>query len=356
MMALLPTSISNAQISNAQKSGLKLVFAFLTFTFLAFTSCNEPPPAPVRHSQTIAGIDVPVGLPDFDQPADNIATTEKISLGKRLFFDKNLSIDRTVSCASCHDPEQHWTNGEKYGTGVGGAEGTRNVPSLENVAFYRNLFWDGRARSLEKQVLGPLFNETEMGMPNESAVLQRIREDANYPNLFAAAFEDGVTINNLAKAVAAFERTIFSGSTPYDRYMAGDKTAMSPAAVRGLKVFNNRGNCGNCHLAPTFHDHGFYNLGVGMDMDAPDLGRFHITKLEVSKGKFKTTALRNIAKTAPYMHDGSVETLEEVVDLYDQGGIRNRYLSFEFRDKLRLTKRQKSDLVVFLKEGLTSDE
>lgn len=324
---------------------------------LAVAGCGDAPelPPPVKHTQTIAGIEIPAGLPEFDQPKDNIATEEKIALGKRLFFDKNLSIDRTVSCASCHDPDQHWTNGEKYGTGVRGTEGTRNVPSLENVAYYRNLFWDGRAKSLETQVLGPLLNESEMGMPSEAAVLQRLMEDPEYHNLFHAAFEDGVTVRNLTRAIAAFERTIFSGTTPYDRYVAGDKTAMSESAIRGLKVFLRQGRCASCHLPPTFHDHGFYNLGIGMDSDVPDLGRFHVLKQDFSKGRFKTTSLRNIAKTAPYMHDGSIVTLEEVVEIYDQGGIRNRYLSFEFEEKLRLTERQKSDLVAFLVEGLTAD-
>ena len=312
-------------------------------------------PVPVVHKQTVGGITIPAGLPEIKQPDDNIATLEKITLGKKLFFDKNLSVDRTVSCASCHDPEKSWTNGQKYGVGVGGNEGTRNVPSLENVAYYRNLFWDGRAKSLESQMLGPLFNANEMGMKNKAAVLERLGEDSEYETLFGTAFEDGVSIANLTRAIAAFERTIFSGTTPYDRYVAGDKDALSEAAKRGLRVFLRRGNCSSCHIPPSFHDHGFYNLGIGMDQKDPDLGRYHVVKLNASKGRFKTTGLRNIAKTAPYMHDGSVATLEAVVEIYDQGGIRNPTLSFEFQQRLRLTDQQKSDLVTFMVEGLTSD-
>ena len=332
-----------------------LTGVFLTLVTVAGCYETELPPPP-KHSSTVAGIEIPVGLPEIEQPKDNIATTEKITLGKRLFFDKNLSFDRTVSCASCHDPDKHWANGEKYGTGVGGAEGTRNVPSLENVAYYRNLFWDGRARSLEAQVLGPLLNVSEMGMPNEAAVLERLNEDPKYRDLFYSAFEDGISVHNLTRAIAAFERTIFSGSTPYDRYVAGDKTAMSAAAIRGLRIFIRKGKCTSCHVLPTFHDHGFYNLGIGMEADSPDLGRFHVIKQDFSRGKFKTTGLRNIAKTAPYMHDGSIATLEEVVEIYDQGGINNRYLSEELREKLRLSDHQKSDLVTFLVEGLTADQ
>ena len=312
-------------------------------------------PEAVVHKQTIGEITVPAGLPEIKQPENNIATLEKITLGKKLFFDKNLSIDRTVSCASCHDPEKSWTNGEKYGVGVGGNEGTRNVPSLENVAYYRNLFWDGRARSLESQILGPLLNANEMGMKSKAAVLKRLNENPEYDKLFRTAFEDGISITNLTRAIAAFERTILSGTTPYDRYVAGDKDALSDAAKRGMRVFFRRGLCYGCHVPPNFHDHGFYNLGIGMDQTDPDLGRYQVTKLESSKGRFKTTSLRNIAKTAPYMHDGSVATLEEVVDLYDKGGIKNPTLSFEFEERLRLTKKQKSDLVTFLVEGLTSD-
>ena len=335
-----------------------LCLSFLIL-FSICCSCDRPEEIalePVEHVQTLKNVELPLGLPAFQVPKGNPITEEKIALGRKLFFDKNLSIDRTVSCASCHDPKQHWGDAKPVGEGVSGRVGTRNVPTLINVAYYRQFFWDGRANSLESQALMPMLNAAEMAMPSQEAILERVHEDPEYHQLFGSAFEDGITIQNLAKAMACFERTILSGNTPYDRYMAGDKDAMSEAAIRGLRVFNRRGKCNGCHIPPTFIDYSFHNLGVGMDQDQPDYGRFNVSEMESAKGKFKTPALRDIAKTGPYMHDGSIETLEEVVELYDQGGFRNRYLSDEIRRPLRLTDQQKKDLVTFMVEGLTSSD
>lgn len=312
-------------------------------------------PPPVQHSQTVAGIKIPAGLPAFHQPAKNPLTKEKIELGRKLFFDENLSSDRTVSCASCHDPEKSWTNDQRFGIGVGGKEGKRNVPSLVNVAYFRQLFWDGRSGSLENQALFPVLSPDEMAMSSEVQILERLNEDVEYYELFGKAFEDGITITNLTHALACYQRTILQGNAPYDRYVAGDKTAMSQAAVRGLQVFLGRGKCSGCHVPPTFIDYSFYNLGVGMDSENPDLGRYHVFEMESAKGKFKTPTLRDIALTAPYMHDGSMQTLIETVEIYDNGGIRNPYLSTEVRRPLRLSEQEKKDLVTFLIEGLTSE-
>ena len=322
-------------------------------------SCDHPQtklPSAVEHSQSFTSNEIPFGLPYFHQPANNPITDEKIALGRKLFFDNNLSNDRTVSCASCHDPEKSWTNGLRYGVGVGGTEGHRNVPSLINVAYFRQLFWDGRAGSLEVQALFPILDPAEMAMPSREAILERLQEDPAYEPRFARAFADGMTVANMALALACYQRTILAGNAPYDRYIAGDKDAMSAAAVRGLEVFSGRGKCAGCHVPPTFLDYSFYNLGVGMDSDDPDLGRYHVFKMESAKGKFKTPTLRDIALTGPYMHDGSVDTLRETVELYDKGGIPNRYLSNEVRRPLRLTDQEKQDLVTFLIEGLTSDD
>ncbi len=335
-------------------------FCFILFLLSVCGSCRQPDeivvPVPVEHVQTLANIELPLGLPEFVVPDRNSMTKEKIALGKKLFFDKNLSLDRTVSCASCHDPEKHWGNGLALGTGVEGHVGTRNVPTLINVAYFRQFFWDGRAGSLESQALLPMLNEKEMAMPSREAIFERLEENPEYYELFGKAFADGVTVNNLAKALACFERTILSGNTPYDRYIAGDQDAMSDAAIRGLRVFKGPARCVNCHVPPTFIDHSFYNLGVGMDKDKPDLGRYHVFQMESARGKFKTPTMRDIAKTGPYMHDGSIETLEEIVELYDQGGIRNRYLSNEVRRPLRLSEQDKKDLVTFMVEGLTSND
>lgn len=325
------------------------------------SACNQPiepaaAPVPVEHTRTTANVDLPLGLPEFSVPKDNPLTDEKIALGRELFFDKNLSIDRTLSCASCHDPEKHWGNSQTLGVGVESREGTRNVPTLINLGYYLQYFWDGRAQSLEAQALFPLLNENEMGMPSHEAILERLNENPKYAELFGKAFSNGITISNMTKAFACFERTILSGNAPYDRYMAGDKDALSESAIRGLDVFMNRGKCGNCHVPPKFTEPAFYNLGVGMDKETPDLGRYDVLKMNFAKGRFRTPSVRDIAKTGPYMHDGSLETLEEVVDLYDDGGVRNRHLSAEIRPRLRLTDQEKKDLVTFLIEGLTTSD
>lgn len=335
--------------------GLTALVGLAVWAAIAYHKDAPDKPSPVRHSVTIAGIEIPAGLPSITIPKFNALTEEKIAAGRKAFFDRNLSIDRTISCASCHDPEKNWTNGKRYGTGIGGAQGTRNVPSLANVAYHRQMFWDGRAANLEKQVLFPILDPNEMGMPTEEKVLERLKEDDEYQELFAAAFPDGVTITNLTFAIASFQRTLLAGNAPYDRYIAGDVSAMSKAAIRGLNVFLGRGRCNGCHFPPTFIDHSFHNLGVGMDELEPDLGRFNVFHLESTKGNFKTPTLRDVALTAPYMHDGSMETLMETVEIYDQGGIKNPYLSSEVNRRLRLTDQEKADLVTFMVEGLTSD-
>ena len=357
MLSIVETR--GAEINWESKPGDSRRFVAVALVIVLCGSCDGPPaelPVPVKHIQSLSSIEIPFGLPDFHQPANNPITDEKIQLGRRLFFDKNLSNDRTVSCASCHDPDKSWSNGQRYGVGVAGKEGERNVPSLINVAYFRQLFWDGRAGSLEAQALFPLLSPEEMAMPSREAILRRLHADPEYEQLFAKAFSDGITITNLTFALACYQRTILAGNSPYDRYVAGDKEAMSAAAVRGLDVFLGRGKCSGCHVPPKFLDYSFYNLGVGMDSEQPDLGRYHVFKMESAKGKFKTPTLRDIALTAPYMHDGSMETLMETVEIYDKGGIRNRYLSTEVRRPLRLTEQEKNDLVSFMIEGLTSDD
>lgn len=301
---------------------------------------------------------LPLGLPEYYVRPDNPMTIEKIELGRKLFFDKCLSADNSMSCATCHDPEKGWSNGTPYATGVSGEVGRRNVPSILNAAYYRSLFWDGRAGSLEGQALGPILHPDEMGMPSKQALVDRLRKHEEYPQLFASAFADGITSTNVARAIACYERTIVAGNSPYDRFVAGDETALSPAAKRGMELFLDRrkSKCVICHEPPTFTALFYHNLGVGMDQEDPDLGRYEITKLESNKGMFKVPTVRDVKLTAPYMHDGSIETLEEVVELYDKGGIPNRYLSREMRGKLNLTDQEKADLVTFMVEGLTSDD
>ena len=313
-------------------------------------SVNKP-----ADPNTFVDFEIGNGLPPMKVPADNPITPEKIALGKKLFFDTALSVDNSMSCATCHDPEQGWGNGEKFAEGASGIRGKRNVLTIMNAGFYKYLFWDGRVKTLEEQALVPVYEPTEMGMKSESELIKRIGENDEYKTLFTEAFDDGITAANIAKSLATFQRTIYVKETPYDRYVAGDKTAMSKSAIRGEKVFFNRrkANCGSCHPAPMFTDQRPYNIGIGMDAAEPDWG-FHHTKGWAFWGKFRSPSLRGIDQTAPYMHEGSLATLEEVVDYYDRGGIDHEYTDVAIQNVglTRMSERDKKDLVAFLREGL----
>ncbi len=297
---------------------------------------------------------VPLGLKRLPKVRDNEPTPAKISLGKQLYFDKRLSADNTVSCASCHDPKLGWSNGEATAAGVDGQRGGRSSPTVINTAYQRFQFWDGRAGSLEEQALGPIANPIEMNLPIDKAV-KKIGAIKGYERQFQEVFGESVTAENLAKAIAAFERTVLSGNAPYDRYKAGDKDALSEQAQVGMKLFFGKANCSGCHSGANFTDNGFHNLGVSFLVEDPDIGREAISKLGGDRGAFKTPTLRDIARTAPYMHDGTLATLEDVVEYYNQGATPNEYLDEEIF-KLNLSDEQKAALVAFLKEGLSSDD
>lgn len=298
--------------------------------------------------------DPPLGLPKVPAPENNPVTEGKVHLGKMLFFDTRLSKDSTVSCASCHDPEKGYSNNEAVATGVGGAKGGRNSPTIVNSAYSKLMFWDGRAGSLEEQALGPIQNPIEMTM-TLTDVESRLAAIDGYRSEFKKVFGDEkITSDRIAAAIASFERTIVSGNAPYDRYVNGDKSAMSESARRGKNLFFGKANCGACHAGSSFMDNAFHNIGVGMSADKPDVGRKAISKLDGDNGAFKTPTLRDIDRTAPYMHDGSQATLEEVVEHYNKGGIPNEWLDEEIFP-LHLTPEEKADLVTFMKEGLASD-
>jgi cytochrome c peroxidase len=285
-------------------------------------------------------------------PESNPMNDDKIALGKLLYFDQRLSKDRTLSCASCHNPFHGFADPSRTSLGVGRQFGARNSPTVLNRLFSRAQFWDGRAQDLEEQAHGPLTNPVEMAMGSHDDVVARVKEVAGYPPLFAKAFGDpAVTMPRIAQAIAAYERTVVTGDSPYDRYLAGDKSAMSEAQLRGMGTFFGRGRCVICHSGFNFTDEKFHNLGVGMNLEKPDLGRFVVTNVEGDKGAFKTPTLRNIVLTAPYMHDGSEGTLEEVVEFYDRGGNRNPWLSKDIQP-LGLSPSEKRDLVAFM-EALT---
>jgi cytochrome c peroxidase len=287
-------------------------------------------------------------------PADNPMSDDKVTLGKFLYFDARMSKDRTLACSSCHLPFHGFTDPHRTSAGVGGKLGGRNSPTVINRLFSADQFWDGRAKDLEQQAHGPLINPVEMAMGSHNEVAARIRAVKGYAPLFKRAFGDPtIDIERIAKAVAAYERTVVAGNSPYDRYQAGSKDALSVAAVRGMELFNGKANCKACHTGFNFTDETYQDIGVGMDKPKPDLGRYDQTKQNEDRGKFKTPTLRNVALTAPYMHDGSDDTLMDVVEFYNKGGIPNPNLSKEIKP-LNLTDQEKHDLVDFL-ESLTGD-
>jgi len=296
---------------------------------------------------------VPAGLPELEVPQDNPLTAAKIELGKQLYFDARLSIDQTVSCATCHDPAKGWSNGEQFATGVKGQVGGRNSPTVINTAFQVFQFWDGRAKSLEEQALGPIENPIEMALPL-AEMEERLNKIDGYRRQFKQVFgKDRIEAADVARAIASFERTVLSGNSAFEKYHAGDTKALSAGAVRGMQLFFGKARCSSCHNGPNFTDNAFHNIGIGMDKPEPDVGRAAISKLEGDTGAFKTPTLREITRTAPYMHDGSLKTLEEVIEHYNKGGIENAYLDEEIFP-LKLTETEKADLLAFLKEALHS--
>jgi cytochrome c peroxidase len=281
-------------------------------------------------------------------PENNPMSEEKIALGKLLYFDRRLSKDGTLSCASCHNPFHGFADPARTSAGVTRQLGARNSPTVINRLFSADQFWDGRAKDLEAQAHGPITNPIEMAMGSEVEAVDRIRAVKGYAPLFKKAFGDEqVDIDRIAKAIAAYERTVVSGNSPWDRYQAGDKDALSPEAVRGMALFNGKANCVRCHAGFNFTDENYNNLGAGLGAAKPDFGRYDVTKNEADRGKFKTPTLRNVAETAPYMHDGSEATLAQVIDFYDRGGNANPNLSKEMKP-LGLSAAEKRDLLAFL--------
>lgn len=320
---------------------------------------------------------------------ENPLTRAKIELGRQLYFDPRLSSDVSISCASCHAPNHGYAAATRFGVGVGAQEGNRNSPVAYNRILSGAQFWDGRAASLEEQAIGPIANPIEMSNTHE-ACIECLKGMPGYVAQFNLVFDDGLTIDNVAKAIASFERTLVTGPAPWDYYKqlddfeqqfaadvedldalkeedeelyneymalkkASDDHPISESAIRGGKLFfSDKAGCTACHLGANFTDEKYHNLGVGMDAAEPDLGRFVVSKAEIDKGAFKTPTCRNVAQTAPYMHDGSQATLEEVVEWYAKGGHPNQWLSEKVK-KLDLTDQDKADLVAFMKEGLTGE-
>jgi cytochrome c peroxidase len=295
-------------------------------------------------------------LPPLTVPAGNRPTAATIALGRKLFFDPRVSFDDSVSCSSCHNPARGFTDGLPTSRGMKARLGKRNAPTVLNAAYLPLQFWDGRAGSLEQQAAGPIENPLEMSQPH-GVFLKKLNADPVYRAEFQRAFGSGfITMDTVEMALASFERTMLSGNSPFDRYQYGhDPKAMGAAAIRGLEVFQSeqKGNCAACHTIDKeyalFTDGKFHNLGVGMNADGEltDLGRYEQTKVEVDRGAFRTPSLRNVAKTAPYMHDGSEKTLREVVDFYVGGGNSNPQLDPKIKP-IHLTEQERVDLIEFL--------
>lgn len=310
----------------------------------------------------------------------NPLTRAGIELGRQLYFDTRLSKDNTVSCASCHHPQEGFSRHTATGVGIGGQKGGRNSPGSYNRILSDLQFWDGRAESLEAQAVGPIQAPGEMGNTHAAAV-STLKTIPVYVAQFEKIFpKDGVTIENVGKAIASFERALVTGPSQYDWQEAWQKYAslaeedlqelkddaetnakyegvkamvegnpMSDSAVRGMKLFfSKESGCSNCHVGANLADEQYHNLGIGMAAKEPDLGRYTQTKVAKDKGAFKTPTIRNVALSAPYMHDGSLATLEEVVEHYDKGGDRNKWLSDKIVP-LKLTSQQKVDLVEFMR-------
>lgn len=329
-----------------------LLLSFVAGALLLYSQ-DQSPVLPIGKPVQIKA---PLGLPPVPIPPDNPPTAETIGLGRRLYYDPILSSDNTVSCATCHSPQYGFADPKPVSEGVGKQKGTRNSPPVINAAYYKVQFWDGRARSLEKQAAGPVENPVEMA--NTLAVVeQRLNADPAYKAEFAKAWGPRpITYEMVEKSIASFERTVVSGNSPFDRWKYGhDQNAVSPAAKRGFIVFTSKkkGNCAACHTIGANYalltDNQFHDVGVGYDMGQfTDVGLFAVTHNEADKGKFKTPSLRNISQTAPYMSDGSLKNLKEVIDFYIGAGNSNPNLDKQIHVLDFLSGQERSDLEAFL--------
>jgi len=288
---------------------------------------------------------LPTAIP---QPATNLNYAAKISLGKQLFFDGRLSKNNAISCAFCHNPVTGFADPKQTSVGVVGKRGGRQASTVYNTAFNPFQFWDGRVGSLEEQAIGPIHNPIEMAETHEN-VVKKLSQIKGYQDQFQAVFGTGVSIQGIGEAIAAYERTIISTNSAFDKFMLGDAKAMDDSAQRGLNLFKNKARCMLCHNGSNFTDNHFHNTGVPqVGPMKEDLGRYDVTRHEYDKGAFKTPTLRSVIESAPYMHDGAFNTLEEVVDFYDKGGNANPQLSALIKP-LGLSPNEKTELISFLK-------
>ena len=289
-------------------------------------------------------------------PADNKPSAARVELGKMLFFDPRLSRDGNMACATCHNPLLGWSDGLPTAKGFKSQVLGRASPTVVNTGYNKIQMWDGRKPTLEEQAIGPMVADVEMNA-DLGAVFKWLNSSEGYRQAFGKAYPgEPIDEKTFAKALAAFERTVVSNNSPFDRWLKGDVKAMTPQQVRGFRLFEdpNKGNCATCHAAPNFTDNGFHNIGLASyGGTQPDMGRYLIRPVAALKGAFKTPTLRDIELTGPYFHDGSVRTLREVVDYYANGGEVKKDLSPDIK-KLDLTGEERDDIVAFMK-ALTSD-
>ncbi len=356
---------------------LLVVFAVLLFAAVCFT--------PAFRAQRLSDRAIPLGLPadtwDYYVPRNNPLTPAKVELGRKLFFDPRLSADGRISCSTCHDPKLAFTDGKAVAEGIFDRRGTRNSPSLLNAMFNTGQFWDGRADTLEDQAIQPLINKLEMGNDSYDDVVKRLRATPEYRAEFQSVFGGEVTVERVGRAIAAFERTLVSGDSPLDRFIAGDQSAISDAARRGFTLFRGKARCSRCHTfsdaVPFFTDFNYHNTGVAanhpnfnklarqayevVDTDrakevisklaaedgGQELGRVLVTYHVFDIGSYRTPSLRNISLTAPYFHDGSARTLADVVKFYNGGGRQNINRDWDL-EALVLTEDEQKDLIAFL--------
>jgi cytochrome c peroxidase len=279
-------------------------------------------------------------------PADNPMSPEKVALGRQLFFDERLSVDGSRSCYSCHVCEHGLTDGLPKAIGAGNKQLPRSSPTLWNIGYQKEFYWDGRSPSLEKQALAA-WTGANMGAKADE-IVTKLNALQGYKAQFQKIFQSDATPDNVVKAIAAYERTIISGNTAWDRWKAGDQSALSASAVRGWNIFQAI-KCNNCHDGVLFTDQQYHNVGIGMDQKEPDVGRFKVSNKPEDTGAFKTPTLRDIANTAPYFHDGSAKTLEEAVDTMLAGGKPNDHLDKKNLQPHKLDATMREDVLNFLK-------
>ena len=323
----------------------------LAISAVAILSSWIAAPAANAVTSTEYKLKLPFGLEEtaIVVPADNPLTIQRVELGRTLFFDKRLSNDNTIACANCHLMQHGFTDGQPVSTGIRGQKGGRSAPASFNRVFSSAQFWDGRAATLEDQSIGPFTNPIEHGFVNYDIMISKMKKIKGYNTLFLQVFGEDITIGNVGKAIASFQRTVLSGNSPADRFdQGGEAGAISAPAQRGLLLFRDKARCTKCHSGFNFTDEKFHNIGTGWDDNKVDLGRYMVTKNPEDISAFKTPTLREISRTAPYMHDGRFKTLDDVVNFYNQGGVKNPHQD-PLILPLELTKEEKQDLVQFLR-------